>query len=302
MMTAVYLQSLTECLNGSGLCLLRISPFRQALGSFRGLLTSFSWLHDPSLFKSVLACSSVSNVFITSSIHYSLTLRPCNRAKPLGTKLWQYTGEFRESRGRTMSINWAPTHMPAVASFWVWNREENMLEINQSPSLLWPVLFFFFFHMVKLRLWETQVWHLQGAEAVWKHRQHFYVAVLRRPQILLLWPSTDWTRPTHSVESNPLCCCSVAQSCLTLCDPMGCSTPGFPVHHHLLELAQTHLHWVSGAIQPSHSLSAPSPPAFDLSQHQGLFQWVSSSHQVTKVLELQLQHQSFQWIFRVDFL
>lgn len=145
MMTAVYLQSLTECLNGSGLCLLRISPFRQALGSLQGLLTSFSWLHDPSLFKSVLACPSVSNVFITSSIHYSLTLRPCNRAKPRGTKLWQYTGEFRESRGRTMSINWAPTHMPAVASFWVWNREENMLEINQSPSLLWPVLFFFFF-------------------------------------------------------------------------------------------------------------------------------------------------------------
>ena len=86
-MTAVSLQSLTECLNGSGLCPLRISPFRQALGSLQGLLMSFSWLRDPSLFKSVLACSSVSNVFITSSVHYSLTLRPCNQAKPLGTKL-----------------------------------------------------------------------------------------------------------------------------------------------------------------------------------------------------------------------
>ena len=74
--------------------------------------------------------------------------------------------------------------------------------------------------------------------------------------------------------------------------------PGFPVHHQLPELAQTLVHWVSDAIQPSHPLSSPSPPAFNLSQHQGLFQRVSSSHQVAKVLELQLQHQSFQWIFR----
>ena len=84
---------------------------------------------------------------------------------------------------------------------------------------------------------------------------------------------------------------SVTQSCLTLCD---CSTPGLPVHHQLPELAQTHVHWVSDAIQPSHPLSSPYPPALNLSQHQGLFQWVSSSHQVTKVLEFQLQHQSFQ--------
>ena len=77
---------------------------------------------------------------------------------------------------------------------------------------------------------------------------------------------------------------SVTQSCLTLCDPMDCSTLGFPVHHQLLELAQTHVHWVSDAIQPSHPLSAPSPPAFNLSQHQGLFQWVSSSHPVTKAI------------------
>ena len=89
----------------------------------------------------------------------------------------------------------------------------------------------------------------------------------------------------------------VAQSCLTLCDPMNCSTPGFPVHHQLLELTQTHVHWISGTIQPFHPLSSPSPPALNLSQHQGLFQWVSSSHQVATVLELQLQHQSFQWTF-----
>ena len=87
-----------------------------------------------------------------------------------------------------------------------------------------------------------------------------------------------------------------------LFDPVDCSTPGFPVHHQLPELAQTHVHPVGGAIQPSHPLSSPSPPVFNLYQHLGLFQWVSSSHQVTKVLEFQLQHQSFQWIFRTDFL
>ena len=85
-------------------------------------------------------------------------------------------------------------------------------------------------------------------------------------------------------------CCSVIQSCPTLCNPMDCSMPGFPVHY-LLELAQTHIHWVSDAIQLSHPLLSPSPPTFNLSQHQGLFQCLGSSHQVAKVLELQPQHQ-----------
>ena len=82
--------------------------------------------------------------------------------------------------------------------------------------------------------------------------------------------------------------CSVAQSCPTLCDPMNCSTPGLPVHHHLPEFTQTHVHWVSDAIQPSHPLSSPSSPAPNPSQHQSLFQWVNSSQEVAKVLELQL--------------
>ena len=95
---------------------------------------------------------------------------------------------------------------------------------------------------------------------------------------------------------------SVTQSCQTICHPMYCSTPVFPVHHQLRELAQTLVHWVSDAIQPSHHLSSPSLPGFNLSQHQCLFQWVSSLHQLAKVLEFQLQHQSFQSIFRTDFL
>ena len=93
---------------------------------------------------------------------------------------------------------------------------------------------------------------------------------------------------------SPVQFSSLAQSCLTLYDPMDSSTPGVPVHRLLLELAQTHVHRVGDAIQISHPPSSPSPPAFSLSQHQGLFQGVSSSHQVAKVLEFQLQHQSFQ--------
>ena len=95
---------------------------------------------------------------------------------------------------------------------------------------------------------------------------------------------------------------SVTQSCPTLCNPMDWSMPVLPVHHQLLELTQTHVHWVSDVTQPSHPLSSPSPLSFNLSQHQGLFKWVSTSHQVAKVLEFQLQHQSSQWTFRTDFL
>ena len=98
------------------------------------------------------------------------------------------------------------------------------------------------------------------------------------------------------------CCCSVAKSCPTLCHPINCSISRFLVLHYLLEFPQTHVHWVSDAIQPSQPLLSPSPSALNLPQHQSLFQWVNSSHQVAKVLELQLQHQSFQWIFRVYFL
>ena len=82
---------------------------------------------------------------------------------------------------------------------------------------------------------------------------------------------------------------------------MNRSTPGLPVHHQLPEFTQTHVHWVGEAIQPSHPLSFPSP-AFNLSQHRGLFQWVSSSHQVDRILEIQFRHQSFQWIFKTDWL
>ena len=131
-----------------------------------------------------------------------------------------------------------------------------------------------------------------------------------------LWKQTDWMLshpqsagrgviPAHPGPAFPshLCCrCSVTKLCPTLRDPMDCRTPGFPVPHHLLAFVQVHVHWIRDAIQPSHPLSSPSPPAFNLSQHQGLFQWVSSSYQMAKVLEFQLQHQSFQWTPRTDLL
>ena len=85
-----------------------------------------------------------------------------------------------------------------------------------------------------------------------------------------------------------------------LCDPMNHSSPGLPVHHQLPESTQTHVHQVGDAIQPSHPLPSPSPPALNPSQNQGLFQWVNSSHEVAKVLGFQLQHQSFQWTPRTD--
>ena len=114
-------------------------------------------------------------------------------------------------------------------------------------------------------------------------------------------PLNDWTAThTHTNMQYDVyfryyslikyCCCSVTYSCPTLCNPMDCSTPGFSVLHYLPEFSQTHVHRVSVAIQPSHPLSSSSPPALNLFQCQGLFQWVGSSHQVAKLLELQLKH------------
>ena len=120
------------------------------------------------------------------------------------------------------------------------------------------------------------------------HDEHLWVAGFKAPALLQLISSVQFS--------------SVTQSCLTLCDAMDCRTPGFPVHHQLPEFTHAHVHWVGDAIQPSDPLSSPSPPAFNLSQHQGLFKWVSSWHQVAEVLEFQLQHQSFQWIFTTDLL
>ena len=103
-------------------------------------------------------------------------------------------------------------------------------------------------------------------------------------------------------QNNTVQFSSVAQLCLTLCYPMNHSTPGLPVHHQHPEFTQTHIHRVGDAIQPSHPLLSPAPLVPNPSPHQGLFQWVSSSHEVAKVLKFQFQHQSFQWTPRTDLL
>ena len=126
----------------------------------------------------------------------------------------------------------------------------------------------------------------------------------KRTEIPSVGKDMELVRLSYTPDVNArlvqsLCCCSVAKSCLTLCDPMDCSVPGSSLLHYLLKFAQIHGHWVSDAIQPSHPLLLPSPPALNLPQHQSIFQWVGSWHQVAKVLEL--QHLSFQCIFRVDF-
>ena len=132
---------------------------------------------------------------------------------------------------------------------------------------------------------------------VFPHGDSGYVPFMRISHINPILSSAHDTDLSHSVQFS-----SVTQSCLPLCNPRDCSTPGLPVHHQLLEFTQTQVHWVGDTIQPSHPLSSPSPPAFNLSWHQRLFKWISSLHQVAKVLEFQLEHQSFQWIFRTDLL
>ena len=106
---------------------------------------------------------------------------------------------------------------------------------------------------------------------------------------------------TGAYSFFPCCFCSATQSCLILCDPMNWSTTGLPIPHHLPKFAQVHVHCIGNATWPSHLPMPSSPSAVSLSQNQGFFQWASSLHQLTKILELHLQHQSFQWVFRVGF-
>ena len=169
---------------------------------------------------------------------------------------------------------------------------------------------------------EQSSWHIRGAESMLSLTQFMQnLEQFGGKNPTKLQPLPRRVRGNlwgHALNSFANCFCSlfvpvvqvlssvqfssVARLCPTLCYPMDCSVPGLPVHHQLLEFTQTHAHWISDGILPSHPLSSPSPPTFNLRQHQGLFQWVISSHQVAKVLELQLQHQSFQWTLRTDFL
>ena len=151
-------------------------------------------------------------------------------------------------------------------------------------------------------------WHL--STSIFAGLSGYYLNISRKfwtisrlihlSQMILSGLATEMAKTVVTTHDGGFCH-SVAKSCPTLWDPVDCSKPGFPVLYYLLEFSQTHVHWISDAIQPSHPLSSPSPFAFNLSQHQGSSQWIGSSHQMAKILGLERQHQSFQWIFTVDF-
>ena len=146
--------------------------------------------------------------------------------------------------------------------------------------------------MVAKETWgkARRTWASVGNSHSWNSLQSPSFLILSHPSSRPLWTGiiihylVSFLLPLHfwSVQFS-----SVTQSCPTLCDPMNRSTPGLPVHHQLPEFTQIHVHWVSDAIQPSHPLLSPSPPAPNPPQHQSLFQWVNSSHEVAKVLEFQ---------------
>ena len=177
----------------------------------------------------------------------------------------------------------------------------NWTELN---IMYWASPIRFINFPVKLRVRITGFTQVQPAiPLLWTHAMNPWYPTLR----LQLCCEMPMKMDQYSSMTNIVLKCmpqfsSVAQPCPTVSDPMDCSTPGLLVYHHLPEFTQTHVLWVGDAIQSFHSLSSPSPLTFNLCQHQGLFKWVSSSHQMAKILEFQLQHQSFQWTFRIDFL
>ena len=139
--------------------------------------------------------------------------------------------------------------------------------------------------------WIQKVWYI--------HTEEYHSAIKKNKTMAFLatWWKKSYDQPRQHIQKQRHYFAnkgpssqfsSVAQSCPTLCNPMNHSTPGLPVHHQLLEFSQTHVHRVSDAIQPSHPLWSLSPPAPNPSQHQSLFQWVNSSHEVAKVLEFPL--------------
>ena len=163
-------------------------------------------------------------------------------------------------------------------------------------------------HLLHLLNWQADSlppWHL-GSQLLRVPRMNFKLFITDYMKSLSFFsPTTASNLSNHFLPSSLSSVGSVQSlSRVWLFEKpwTACSTPGSPVHHQHTELTQIHVHQVRDAIQPSHPLLSPSLPAFNLSQHQGLFKWVNSLNQVAKVLGFQLQHQSFQWIFRTDFL
>ena len=155
---------------------------------------------------------------------------------------------------------------------------------KHDPLIKKCMLFLFYWHIVVLQ-WCVSF----GCTANWISCMCIYIPSFL--DFIPFWVTTEyWAKFPVLYSRSSFSSVQFTQSCPTLWDPMDSSTPGLPVHHQLPEFTQTHVHLVGDGIQPSHPLSSPSPPTFDLSQHQGLFKWVIYSHKVAKVLEFQLQH------------
>ena len=158
-----------------------------------------------------------------------------------------------------------------------WNLKSNMSDIeNKNNEIAFFDLFCLMGNFTFICKWYFRRKPLYLLKHMWRFRPWYFI---------LLFQASLFSLPNLHTSDQIR---SVAQSCPTLCDPMNCSTPGLPIHHQLPEFTQTHVHRVSDAIQPSHPLLSPSPPAPNPSQHQRLFQWVNSLHEVAKVLEFQL--------------
>jgi len=164
--------------------------------------------------------------------------------------------------------------------------EDSMASQGNSPSI-WRIVKSHPSQIFSLKLKVMKYYQIHSMKPSLPWCQNQTIKLPKKSQFLK-WTSIK--KILNKILANFSSVSSAAQSCPTLCDPMDWSTPGFPVHHQLLELAQTHVHKVSDAIQRSHPLLSPSLPALNLSQNQGLYQWISSLHQVAQVLEFQLQH------------
>ena len=171
-----------------------------------------------------------------------------------------------------------------------WPREHLLMHMGSATSDLSCYM------VITYKMWGERAWtHHLGQFALSTHTLCSMIIILKTQRILCTLLGIMFSIQVWSNQQAKTSLSSVAQPCPTLCDPMKRSKPGLPVHHQLPEFTQILIHRVGDAIQPSHPLLSPSPPAPNPSQHQGLFQRVNSSHEVAKVLEFQLQHQSFQW-------
>ena len=211
---------------------------------------------------------------IPSHNHVGTTTKVCRHCQcPMGDKLSQNWGQYFIPSSRLLS-RWPPSYGPCSSLRWG-------EEISFSKSINVKILF------EKCFVSKISPQMCSNLKSKYLLYTHFCKAL-------------SWSIFLYNLFPKLFCCCFCwAFNSLW---PHDCSMPGFPVLHYFLEFAQIHDHRVSDVIQPSYLLLSPYPPALNLSQHQGVFQGVTSLHQMAKVLELQLQHQSFQWIFRVDFL